>query len=586
MDKTDHIDTIKIMLDTNIPGSTPIPLTQSIFIFPENKKTGGENDNIEIGNSENIDENEPLVNFTNNSEYPFFTDKIKYSMDKIKSLSREKQIRLFFNKTEFKKILNDKHINTQFDEQTKHNNANENVMTMLKIFFPISFPAESNIHTSFEDNFNSGSVATSSETYNVIPDFILNLFKQKKTEEIAYLQLNGSITTVTNVVWINDAINHPDYIPFFDKLYKYLKWTIKQKIKNEKKEKKYLIEINEKINNEINDILQLISEYLDPRQHRSRTTDHNSDAYYIKHSKLLKRLFSNKNSNEVIDIIYEIYKLNSKYRQNEPIIPEELYKYIVKYKMLFKTNDFLTNLNTYMKIVKKKDKQKSSENEMLETMQKYPPFIEIINLIKQFTPPLKKTSNPELQQIITKSNDELFNLAKFIHDKIKNKSISNNFENKVLELGVISTSTEPEQNNEEDHVQNRNYRYNDDYRDIDEDEDDDTDEEDDENYESKKYENLPQVFEIFVKIDVVKGQLNSENISQIKCQYENAILTQTYKQLKDPEKNKTQLYKDRPFIDIETLQTETKQNKQSIQTRKVNGGFKTPKTRKRRNTVF
>jgi len=72
---------IKIMLDTNIPGKNPIPLTKSLLYNPELKNISGFN------------------------EYPYFTMDVLFPFAYLNSLSYEKRVSFFFNKSEMIKIF-------------------------------------------------------------------------------------------------------------------------------------------------------------------------------------------------------------------------------------------------------------------------------------------------------------------------------------------------------------------------------------------------------------------------------------------------------------------------------------------------
>ena len=76
-----NIRAIKIMIDTNIPGKKPVPLTKSMLYNPE------------------------LKNTNNFEEYPLFTTDVVYPESYLNTLSYEKRLEFFFNKTVMDKIL-------------------------------------------------------------------------------------------------------------------------------------------------------------------------------------------------------------------------------------------------------------------------------------------------------------------------------------------------------------------------------------------------------------------------------------------------------------------------------------------------
>ena len=72
---------IKILFDTNIPGKQLVPFTKSLLYNPELKDTNG------------LD------------EYPNFTMDVLFPFSYLNSLSYEKQVTFFFNKSEMIKVL-------------------------------------------------------------------------------------------------------------------------------------------------------------------------------------------------------------------------------------------------------------------------------------------------------------------------------------------------------------------------------------------------------------------------------------------------------------------------------------------------
>jgi len=76
-----NIRAIKIMIDTNIPGKKPFPLTKSVLYNPV------------------------LKNTKNFEEYPYFTMDVKFPESYLNTLSYEKRLEFFFNKPIMEKLL-------------------------------------------------------------------------------------------------------------------------------------------------------------------------------------------------------------------------------------------------------------------------------------------------------------------------------------------------------------------------------------------------------------------------------------------------------------------------------------------------
>ena len=81
------IRTIKILLDTNIPGKEVIPLTKSILYYPDT-------------NNKNKQQNPEIMN-----EYPYFTMDVEYPEMYLSTLGYTKQLEFFFNKQKMSEIL-------------------------------------------------------------------------------------------------------------------------------------------------------------------------------------------------------------------------------------------------------------------------------------------------------------------------------------------------------------------------------------------------------------------------------------------------------------------------------------------------
>jgi hypothetical protein len=76
-----NIRAIKIMIDTNIPGKKPIPLTKSVLYNPV------------------------LKTRESFEEYPYFTTDVKFPEAYLNSISYEKRLEFFFNKSVMDKQL-------------------------------------------------------------------------------------------------------------------------------------------------------------------------------------------------------------------------------------------------------------------------------------------------------------------------------------------------------------------------------------------------------------------------------------------------------------------------------------------------
>jgi hypothetical protein len=224
------IRAIKIMLDTNIPGKSPIPFTKSMLYNPILKSTSGFN------------------------EYPYFTMDIEFPEGYLNQLPYEKQVTFFFDKSQMERIMRKytKPITIQpgsldFPEiQQKLNGgapdkeekdkkmlqaerSEKNIMIMLKILFPTKYPVTNNILSSFS------SVILKQNEFNLkFTDFLPSFLKNSLFEGLAsysYLKIDGKVFTVSQVIWLNDLYNHKEYGQLVDKFDKLGKWKDKEKEK-------------------------------------------------------------------------------------------------------------------------------------------------------------------------------------------------------------------------------------------------------------------------------------------------------------------------------------------------------------------
>jgi hypothetical protein len=195
-----NIFSIKINLITNeTKESKPIELTRNMIYHPS-----------------------IISKPVSHSKYPFICDNIEYSAEMFKNgQSPEQIVDFFFNRKTFKTYLS--LLKTQ--ESADNNKILEkNIMFMLQHLFPTKYPNIAKLNHSYKNiKKDTPLIATGNVGYS-------------------YLDMNGSKYTVTNVVWLNDILNHPNYNELMVFMYEYIVWafgeyeTIKKDIEsNEEK---------------------------------------------------------------------------------------------------------------------------------------------------------------------------------------------------------------------------------------------------------------------------------------------------------------------------------------------------------------
>ena len=180
-----NIQRIRIMMVTNIPNSKPIEFSGNMLYhpsYPEMKNIG---------------------------TYPYITDTIDYSNLNIADLTYPQIAAIFFDRSRFIQLV------SQINEVSKINEVKEedklatlerNVMTMLRLLLPTKFFAVNN-HKQSIKLLDPDVVDSSSILYNPL-----------KTES-SYINIQGKPYTITEVVWLNDILNHPKYRKLLEEVY-------------------------------------------------------------------------------------------------------------------------------------------------------------------------------------------------------------------------------------------------------------------------------------------------------------------------------------------------------------------------------
>ena len=190
-----NVQSIQIMLRLNI-DSPSIPFTKSLLYHPDFaglSNTGGFN------------------------EYPFISNNTKIPYDELRPISYLEKARFFFDKNVFQ---------TKYPDLTQENDADKwetlkyNTMSMLKLLFPTVVPINENINSSFETNINRGSNFFNMK-FNT--DSVLELINYYK---FSFIQVGGKEYTVSQVVWLDDVINNPEYSKLFDDFNAFQTWSL------------------------------------------------------------------------------------------------------------------------------------------------------------------------------------------------------------------------------------------------------------------------------------------------------------------------------------------------------------------------
>ena len=388
---------IKIHFTSNISsGSSDIIITRDLFYNPQPKDKREE---------------------TTAQEYPYFTDNVKYSLGAFKKYSRNRIIDTFFNKDQFKLAMN-----IVMDQvpnlKTREINAKHNIMVMLQLLFPTSFPVRGNIHDTFTENIKNDKTDVPTDL-SILPPFMNNLISPDDKSSFSYIQHNSSIYTVLEVYWINDVINHPDYSRLFRELYHRAHLVKQQYVKNKRRMEdietkmiklynEFYTQYNDPSNNSIVDEIIKYSENAAKRSTKGVSPERVND--------ILKKL-PNPNTPDIsfktiLSPWFELYKLKldaAKYNSDPNIIPPillrsfkqtlSLFDFTSEYEYLVTLENYSNDFSKYQSFMKKKTSNMEPwDIEVREKMSQSNQKMNLIQVLNQFTPPKRSCSNVTLQK--------------------------------------------------------------------------------------------------------------------------------------------------------------------------------------------
>lgn len=176
---------IRIMLATNIPNSTPSEFTRSMLYHPE------------------------YTDLKGSGTYPYITDEVDYSETKMYMLIYPELVETFFNRDKFINMISNARGNSDNKvKPDKQATLERNVMTMLLLLFPTKYFTVNNHKQSIE--LLEPGIAT---------HYKRSIFYNPLTAISSYVKINSKPYTVTEVIWLNDLLNHPTYRKLLEEVY-------------------------------------------------------------------------------------------------------------------------------------------------------------------------------------------------------------------------------------------------------------------------------------------------------------------------------------------------------------------------------
>ena len=192
------VDKLVIKFNTNIPSKTEqlVEFTRSMLHIP-------------------VDPSIPNTNDIILEKYPFITADVKYPRKYLSRLNYRERLAFFFNEGVFTDTLS-KHATRSSKNRSKQYLFEKNVLIMLDILFPTSFPVASNVSMSKDALYGN-----TSTTYSAKPRSIFDALSMNVGPTFSYLTIKGKNYTVQKLVWLNDLLNHPLYYKLIDSYRKY-----------------------------------------------------------------------------------------------------------------------------------------------------------------------------------------------------------------------------------------------------------------------------------------------------------------------------------------------------------------------------
>lgn len=543
---------IKMKLLTKIPKNENIELTSSLLQHTVKK---------------------PLSN------YPFFTDSKPFPKNKLQSLTYDEIVTFFFNNKRFNSVMknvymqnktkkkNYKIMNIKKDKNKDVNNTDfsenknkfENFIIMLQLLFPTTFPLVNNIETSlsyvlpnktenipFEKNnvaLNKSKFLSFKGTTTKLLRFLPNKFNRK----FSYLNINKTIYTISNVIWINDVMNHPIYKEILLKYNVFEQWRTNYESKLDEKEKKernelikFILRIMQKTNNPL-DFKKIELPQMDDKNIKSSTKL--SITQFIETNKKLQEMTINDYNDEnkqsiiidlFISLINSFNSLNTReYFSGSYENLKNIGRKVNEYELNRDIHDYIFDLNFEYLNEDSSDSTSNERRNMIITKINnfFPEFNNFIKTIREMKN--RKIDNPIWKNIINKiiQGEKDHNFQSLWNEINNCYSISDvddiNDENDENERKKRTKNVKEESQTKvggNSKCKNNNDELNVGFDILISEYKKDPKENND------NYGNIP-IIEIYLQINTIKGLVNENNMNILNCSYNDIFLGNMYTNL-------------------------------------------------------
>ncbi len=175
-----EIEKLSIIMNTN--KDTKVNLTAKLFLFDDKKTLVG--------------------------DYPLLCTNVEYDREYLETKQTFfEKVQVFFSQSEFEKFVIEPKREVISDDGEKNEIIKKNIMLMLEVLFPLSFPIKDDVSTISQQNNSSF-------------DFEKMLFKVFRENQHVYLNIDRP-STVTQVIWLDTISSNPTYVQLYELIKKY-----------------------------------------------------------------------------------------------------------------------------------------------------------------------------------------------------------------------------------------------------------------------------------------------------------------------------------------------------------------------------
>ena len=208
------IEKIKIVIKTAIPGKEAFDLKRDVLYIPDSQDKAVPSSEYPFITSTRLFNKSELQNYAYTYGYSkvvfYFFDKIMFE-------------RLFTQFT-FADNVEPMSNNNDDDKKKRKQKIKENLIantkTMLELLFPMTYPATLNISDSYtlyiRQNIDFDLNTAFSNITKTFFKKIIAVTQSVQTKNFSYIKVDGTTYTVTKVLWLNDLLNHPVYRDFIN----------------------------------------------------------------------------------------------------------------------------------------------------------------------------------------------------------------------------------------------------------------------------------------------------------------------------------------------------------------------------------